>query len=292
MPRKTSMKTLSAHSQRGERQPVQERDREPQHQAERAARAPAADRDAEAADQRRQVAPQDVGVHRAPSAASRRSASAPKPASAEVDREIEEAAADIGFERAVGHRGDVHADPGQFGDADDRDERRGLEKQDEFVDERRNRDAQRLRHEHAPPDVEAGEPERDRRLALPARHGVERAAQDLRLIGGRRQREPADRRDDRRHVEPEFGEEVIDEKQLHQQRHAAKHADIGAAEAPEPGAARHARDADGGADHEADGDAGERNRDRRRRRLRQVAERVEDDLRLHGVGWIASLRSQ
>ena len=73
--------------------------------------------------------------------------------------------------------------------------------------------------------------ERDRRLGLAARHGVERAAQDLRLIGGGREREAADRRHDRRHVEPEFGEEVIDEQEQHQQRDAAKDADVGPAEA-------------------------------------------------------------
>ena len=74
------------------------------------------------------------------------------------------------------------------------------------------------------------EAERGRRLALAARHGVERAAQDFRLKSGRREREPADRRHDRRHVEAVFGEKVIDEQELHEQRNAAKHADIGRAQ--------------------------------------------------------------
>ena len=70
------------------------------------------------------------------------------------------------------------------------------------------------------------EAERGRRLALTARHSVERAAQDFRLISGRRQRKAADRRDDRRHVEPVFGEKIVNEQELHEQRNAAKHADI------------------------------------------------------------------
>ena len=109
--------------------------------------------------------------------------------------------------------------------------------------------------------------ERRRRLGLAARHGVERAAQDLRLIGARRQRQPADRRDQRRDVEAVLGEEVVDEQQQHQQRHAAKHADIGAAETLEPLPPREARGADRRADHEAERDAGERNGERRPRRL-------------------------
>src|SRR5208337_1890441 len=113
-----------------------------------------------------------------------------------------------------------------------------------FVDERRDRNAQGLRQEDAPPDLEPRESERDRRLLLAARDGVERAAQDLRLIGGRRERETADRRYDRRHVEPEFGEEVVDEQELHEERNATKDADIGPAEPLEPAAARQARRAD------------------------------------------------
>ena len=149
---------------------------------------------------------------------------------------------------------------------------------------------QRLRQKNAPPDIEAGEAERGRRLALPARHGVERAAQDFRLIGRRRERQRADRRHDRRHVEPVFGEKIIDEQELHEQRNAAKHADIRAAETPEPGARRNARDADERADHEPEHDAGEGHGDRRRRRLREIAERVEDDLGFHLAWPIASAR--
>ena len=91
--------------------------------------------------------------------------------------------------------------------------------------ERRNACGSRMRRQIAPP----AKPKRDRRLGLAARHSIERAAQNLRLIGGRRQRQPADRGDDRRQVEAEFGEEVIDEQQQHQQRNAAKDADIDAA---------------------------------------------------------------
>ena len=105
-----------------------------------------------------------------------------------------------------------------------------LSKQDELVDERRDRNLQRLRQKDAPPDIEGAEAERGRRLALAARNGVERAAQDFRLESGRREREPADRGHDGRHVEPVFGEKVIDEQELHEQRNAAKHADIGRAQ--------------------------------------------------------------
>ena len=120
---------------------------------------------------------------------------------------------------------------------------------------------------------------------LPARHGVERAAQDLRLIGGRRQREAADRRHDRRHVEAEFGEEIVDEQQLHQQRHAAEQADIGRAEALEP-VRRESRAA-----QTSRADRRSRTRCRRTKRRPsspaacvEIAERMEDDLRLHRGG--------
>ena len=125
------------------------------------------------------------------------------------------------------------------------------------------------------------EAERDGGLGLAAGHRVERAAQDLRLIGGGREREAADRRHDRRHVEAEFGEEVVNEQEQHQQRDAAKDADISSAEPREPGAARQPRSADQRADHEADRNPGEGNRDGDACGLRQITERVENDLRLH-----------
>ena len=81
VPRKTSMKALSAQRSGGKPQPAEKRDRESERHAERAARAPAEDRHAEAEGERGQVAPEDVEVHRASPAASRRSASAPNPAS-------------------------------------------------------------------------------------------------------------------------------------------------------------------------------------------------------------------
>ena len=152
--------------------------------------------------------------------------------------------------------------------------------------------SERLRQKDAPPDIEGAEAERGRRLALAARNGVERAAQNFRLESGGRERQPADRGHDGRHVEPVFGEKVIDEQELHEQRNAAKDADIGCAHALEPNAARNAGGADGRADHESEHNAGERNGHRRRRGLRQIAERMEDDLRFHGARWIASsLRS-
>ena len=171
--------------------------------------------------------PDEVQAHRAACPRQSPLRDRPQTRQAKVDRQIEQAAADIGFERTIGLGRDVHADAREFGDADHRDERRGLDQEDELVDERRRRNPQRLRQKNAPPDVEAGEAERGRRLTLPARHGVERAAQDFRLIGRRRERERADRRHDRRHVEPVFGEKIVDEQELHQQRNAAKHADIG-----------------------------------------------------------------
>ncbi len=123
--------------------------------------------------------------------------------------------------------------------------------------------------------------ERRRRLALTARQGVERAAQDFRLVGPRRQRQPANRCDQRRDIETVFGEEVIDEQQQHQQRHAAEHADIGAAEAFAPYLSRQARGAHRRANQEADRDAGERYGERRRRRPGQITEGVKDDSRMH-----------
>jgi hypothetical protein len=97
----------------------------------------------------------------------------------------------------------------------------------------------------------------------------------------RRQRQPADRRGEGRHVEAELGEEIIDEQQQHQQRHAAKEADVDAAEPRQPDAARQLGDANRRADDEAERDAGERNRQRRPRRLGQIAEGMKDDLRVH-----------
>ncbi len=123
--------------------------------------------------------------------------------------------------------------------------------------------------------------ERDRSLRLARRDGGERAAQDFRLIGGGREGEAADRGHDSGKVEPELCEDVIDEQELHQQRDAAKDADIRPAKALEPGAARQTRDADQSADHEADADAGEGNCDGHAGGLRQISERVENDLRLH-----------
>ena len=188
--------------------------------------------------------PEEVQAHRAACPRQAPLRKGAKRREAKVDREIEQAAADIGLERPIGLGRDVHADAREFGDADHRNERRGFDQEDEFVDERRRRDFQRLRQKNAPPDIEAGEAERRRRLALPARHGVQRAAQNLRLIGRRRQRQRPDRRHDRRHVEPVFGQKIIDEQELHEQRNAAEHADIGPAEASEPGAPRNAGGAD------------------------------------------------
>ena len=99
------------------------------------------------------------------------------------------------------------------------------------------------------------------RLALAARHRVERAAQDLRLIGARGERQAADRRRHRRHVEAELGEEIVDEQQLHQQRHAAKEADVEPAEPRQP-RRRESRARQTTAPTEAERDAGERDGDR------------------------------
>ena len=281
MPRKTSMNALSAQASGATSHPVHERDREPEKEAERAARAPAQDRDAKAADKRGRIFPQQIRAHRPLPAARRRSVRLAQRREAQVDREVEQPSPDIGFERPIGLRGDVHTDAGQFGDADHRDQRRGLEQKDELIDERRDRDPERLRHENAPPDVEPCKSERGRRLTLAVRNGVERAAQDFRLEGGRRQREPAHRGDDSRHVKPVFGEKVIDEQELHEQRNATKDADINCAKALKPSSARDAGHAHGGANQETEDDAGERNNYGRRRRMGEIAERVEDDLRLH-----------
>ena len=70
-------------------------------------------------------------------------------------------------------------------------------------------------------------------------------------------------------------------KQLHEQRDAAKHADIDRAQSLDPDAPRNAGGAHGGADQKSEDNAGERNGHRRRRRLGEIVERVEDDLRLH-----------
>ena len=220
----------------GDAQATQKRNRKSEDEAECAARRPAEDGDAKAAQKRGRIMPDEVQAHRAacPRQAPLRERAQSR--QAKVDGKIEQAAADIGFERPIGLGGDVHADAREFGDADHRNERRGFDQEDEFVDERRRRDFQRLRQKNAPPDIEAGEAERRRRLTLPARHGVQRAAQNFRLIGRGRQRQRPDRRHDRRHVQPVFGEKIVNEQELHEQRNAAKHADIGAAEAPEPGA--------------------------------------------------------
>ena len=154
--------------QRRDLQPTEKRDREPEGEAERAAGAPAEDGDAEAAEKRGRIMPESVQAHRGacPRQASFRHGA--EAGQAKVDREIEQAAADIGFERPIGLGRDVHADARQFGDADHRNERRGFDQEDELVDERRDRNSQRLRQKNAPPDVEAGEAERGRRLR-PAR---------------------------------------------------------------------------------------------------------------------------
>src|SRR6202034_3010893 len=61
-------------------EPAEKRNREPKDEAKRAARGPAQDGDAETAQKRRRIMPELVQAHRPPAPASRRSATAPKPA--------------------------------------------------------------------------------------------------------------------------------------------------------------------------------------------------------------------
>ena len=72
------------------------------------------------------------------------------------------------------------------------------------------------------------------RLDEAARHAGETAAHDLGLIGGGAQRHAGDGRDHARHVEADGRQQVVDQQQLHQQRHAAEEADE---EAPAAGTA-------------------------------------------------------
>ena len=81
----------------------------------------------------------------------------------------------------------------QVEDRHERGDRRRFHHDDQLVAERPQRHDRRLRHDDLPQDRAPAHAERARRLPLAAMHRLDRAAEDLRLIGGGVQREGEDR---------------------------------------------------------------------------------------------------
>ena len=98
------------------------------------------------------------------------------------------------------------------------------------------------------------EAERHRRLALAARHGGHRAAEDLGLVGGGVEREGEDAAEEGVAEEPpqadrleeaaELAAAVVDEEELGEQRRAAEEGDVGERDAAEDAAPRQPRERD------------------------------------------------
>jgi hypothetical protein len=82
-------------------------------------------------------------------------------------------------QRLVDLVGHDRAGPGQLDEADDRGERGPLEQLHEEADGRRQRQFEGLRHDHVEHAAAGGEAESICRLALAARHRLDRAAPDL-----------------------------------------------------------------------------------------------------------------
>ena len=95
-----------------------------------------------------------------------------------------------GHDPAADVRGEDRRLLRQLDDGDDRDERAVLEQRDEVVGHRRQRQAERLRAAHEQQRLPVAEAERPRGVELSRRHGLERAAIDLALVGGVVQAEP------------------------------------------------------------------------------------------------------
>ena len=142
-----------------------------------------------------------------------------------VDHEVDEAGRGEDLQRQESAGGQILRHAGQLDDADDRDQRRGLEDQDRFVDERGQGQAHGDRRLDAAKDLGRRQPDHVGAFDQAARHAGKAAAQVFRLIGGGAQRQADDRCDDARHVEADGRQQIVDQQQLHQQRHAAEEAD-------------------------------------------------------------------
>ena len=103
------------------------------------------------------------------------------------------------------------------------------------------------------------------------------------MIGAGAQREPRDRRDDAGHIDPQHGQQIVDQQQLHQQRHAAKEADIYAGGRAEPRVHRGARRRHAEPQRDADDDRDRADEDGVERRLDEQAEQGGGHGLLDGV---------
>ena len=110
-------------------------------------------------------------------------------------RQVERRAQRAGHDPAADVRREDLRLLGQLDDGQDRDERGVLEQRDEVVGHRRQRQAKRLRPADEPQHLAFAEAQRARRLELALRHGLERAAVDLALVGGVVQPESEKRRE-------------------------------------------------------------------------------------------------
>ncbi len=150
---------------------------------------------------------------------------ASQPRQRPADNEIDQADDGVDQQRPVGDVGQQRSGARQFGETDDRRQRRALDQLDQESDGRRQRDLQRLRQDdvtHPRPVVEA---ERPRGLGLAARDRLDRAAPDFAEEGAGVQHEGNRHRDPRTDRDVEQPDAIIDDEQLQQQRRAAEDLD-------------------------------------------------------------------
>ena len=207
------------------------------------------------------------------------------------DREVDQAGRDVelvGLEAA----GDEDAgDAGQVEQRDDRDQRRRLEQEHHLVGVGRQRQAERLGQDDAPVEQDPGHAEGARRLDLAARHRLDRAAQDLRGVGGGVQGEGQDGAEIRlaeQHPQPDAVEErlelpgaVIDEEELHQERGPAEIEDVAVDRHPQKRAARKPQHRERDRQAQADGDAHQRDLQGQRGAAQQAGQALPDDGEVH-----------
>src|SRR5208282_6087821 len=139
---------------------------------------------------------------------------------------------------------------GQLDEADDGRNRRALDELHQETDGRRDGDAHRLRQDHEAQLVDVAQGEAGRRLPLGRRNRLDRSAPDL------AQERPRVKGEGKRHGGPcvdlhvvEYGEPVVEQKQLHEHRRALKQLYIARGQQAQDAGVGGAQDCDHETDH-------------------------------------------